>query len=274
MASLLNINTKFQNIKIDPSYRVPGEIILFLDDAWQLDTAVEFKYHESLITIPMAAAPSIVRTLICGGGDGMALRETLKFGEVQESTLVEIDAEMIRLFRDEQWSKYNGRSMSNQRARVICDDALSFTKKDTGLYDLIVLDFPSPGGSNKTKNYPNLYSRESIEGFLKLLKPQGVLSMQVSMPYIYLAGIAGQLIDKGFFVWNYDTYYNSRNADSFMVACRRNLSGLQRPLPPNPRFASKERVNVAFSPVTQVTRESLDYYRLFCHGEDIEHEYV
>lgn len=272
MASILNVNTKFQNIKIDPSYRTPGEIVLFCDNAWQLDTAVEFKYHESLITIPMAAAPSIVRTLICGGGDGMALRETLKFPEVQQSTLVEIDEGMIKLFRDDQWAKFNSRSMHDPRANVVCEDALAFAKKNTGLYDMVVLDFPSPGGSNKDKNYPNLYSRENIEGFLKLLKPFGILSMQVSMPYIYLAGIAGQLLDKGYFVWNYDTYYNPRNADSFMVASREKIR-LSRPIPKGCRFANPKRVEAAFSTVTEVTREHLDYYRQFCHGEDVEYEY-
>jgi spermidine synthase len=275
VASVLNVKTKFQNIRIDPSYRAPGEYTLFLDDAWQLDTAIEFKYHESLMTIPMAAAPSIVRVLICGGGDGMALREALKFSECQQATLVEIDEEMIKIFRDdERWAKYNRFSMKNPRARVIADDALAFARRETEKYDMIVLDFPSPSNSNKDKNYPNLYSKESIDTFLKLLKPWGTLSMQTSMPYIYLASIARQLLDRGFFVWNYDTYYNPRNADSFMVACQRNLAREQiRALPADRRFANVDRVKAAFSPVTGVTPAALDYYSLFCHGEDVEYEY-
>ena len=35
--------------------------------------------------------------LILGGGDGLALREVLRYGDVREVTLVDIDAAMIRL---------------------------------------------------------------------------------------------------------------------------------------------------------------------------------
>lgn len=273
MAALLNLNTKFQNIKIDPSLRLPGEIVLFCDDAWQLDTAVEFKYHESLVTLPLACAPGAARVLICGGGDGMALRESLKFPEVIQTTMVEIDSEMIRLFRDdERWARFNSYSMRDTRARVLAQDALAFAREDKELYDLIVLDFPSPGGSNKTKNYPNLYSPASLEVFARRLKPDGVLSMQVSMPYVYLAAAAKFLLDRGLYVWNYDTYYNPRNADSFMVACRSKLR-LSRKLPPT-RWADAARADVVFGRTTEVTEELLTYYRLFCHGEEVEHENV
>lgn len=273
MASLLNVQTKFQNIKIDPSLRSPGEIVLYCDDAWQLDSAVEWKYHESLVTIPLACAPGAARVLICGGGDGMALRESLKFPEIVQSTLVEIDEEMIRLFRDDdRWAKFNSRSMRHSRARVVAADALAFAREDKDLYDLIVLDFPSPGGRNKDKNYPNLYSPESLAVFAARLKPHGVLSMQVSMPYIYLAAAANFLLGQGFNVWNYDTYYNPRNADSFMVASRHQLTP-QRNLPLT-RWADLPRCRAAFSQVTEINRSTLDYYRLFCHGEDVEFENV
>ena len=272
MASLIEVNTKFQNIKIDPSNRNSGDVILFCDDAWQLDTAVEFKYHESLITIPMAASPAIVKVLICGGGDGMALREVLKFPEVHQATLVEIDPGMISLFRDDaRWSKFNNNSMKNPRAKVVTQDALAYARETPDLYDLIVLDFPSPSGSNSEKNYPNLYSPASLEVFLKKLKPSGVLSMQVSMPYIFLAATAQHLLSKGFYLWNYDTYYNTRNADSFMIASKQNLTQ-QRALP-TCRFANPERIKAAFSKATQVEQVSIDYFRLFCHGEDVEYEY-
>lgn len=273
MASLLNVNTQFQNVKIDPSPRSPGEIALYCDDAWQLDTAVEFKYHESLITLPLACAPGAARVLICGGGDGMALREALKFPEVLQATLVEIDPDMIQIFRDDdRWAKFNGFSMRQPRAVVLAADALKFAEQDTELYDLIVLDFPSPGGRNKAKNYPNLYSAKSLEIFHRRLKPRGVLSMQVSMPYVYLAAAAQFLLDRGMYVWNYDTYYNPRNADSFMVACRDRL----RPARALPlvRWADQARLEAAFSQVTAVTKDTIGYYRLFCHGEEVEHEYA
>lgn len=274
MASIINIKTPFQNIKIDPSLRCPGEIVLFCDDAWQLDTAVEYKYHESLITLPMVCAPAINKVLICGGGDGMALREVLRFPEVTHVDMVEIDPGMIKLFRDdEKWAKFNNLSMRNPKATVHVQDALEFAKNSKENYDLIVLDFPSPSGSNRDKNYPNLYSNNSLQIFTSRLKPQGVLSMQVSMPFLYLAGITNFLLDKRYFVWNYDVYYNSRNADSFMTACQRKLTPC-RAIPTAARFANKDRAQALYTDVTSLGKEHVEHFKLFCHGEDVEYEYA
>lgn len=274
MASIINVNTPFQNIKIDPSLRCQGEVVLFCDDAWQLDTAVEYKYHESLITLPMVSAPGINRVLICGGGDGMALREVLRFPEVTHVDMVEIDPGMIKLFRDdERWAKFNNFSMRQPKATIHVQDALEFARNSKEVYDLIVLDFPSPSGSNRSKNYPNLYSNASLQVFINRLKPHGVLSMQVSMPYLFLAGITNFLLDKRYFVWNYDVYYNSRNADSFMTACQRKLAPV-RSIPPAARFANKARADAVFSEVTRLEKPHVEHFKLFCHGEDVEYEYA
>ena len=46
----------------------------------------------------MAAHGAPRRVLVLGGGDGLAMREILKYPAVEQVTLVELDPEMTRLF--------------------------------------------------------------------------------------------------------------------------------------------------------------------------------
>ncbi len=70
---------------------------LFIDGHLQFSSDDERIYHELLVHVPMRAAPRRQRVLILGGGDGLALREVLRYGDVAEVTLVDIDEGMIRL---------------------------------------------------------------------------------------------------------------------------------------------------------------------------------
>ena len=93
------------------------------------------------------------------------------------------------------------------------------------------------------------------------------------MPFIYLSNIANFLLEKRYFVWNYDVYYNSRNADSFMTACQHKLTPI-RTIPASARFANKARVNAVYTEVTSLGKEDVEHFKLFCHGEDVEYEYA
>ena len=46
----------------------------------------------------LAAVPAPRRVLVLGGGDGLAVREILKYPRVERVTLVDLDPEMTRLF--------------------------------------------------------------------------------------------------------------------------------------------------------------------------------
>ena len=52
--------------------------LMFLDGQLQVATGDEWIYHESLIHIPMLSHRNPEKVAIIGGGDGGALRETLK----------------------------------------------------------------------------------------------------------------------------------------------------------------------------------------------------
>ena len=73
------------------------ETRLFLNGNLQLCSTDEARYHESLVHPVMALAKLKQRVLILGGGDGCALREVLKYSEVKEVMLVDLDPAMTQL---------------------------------------------------------------------------------------------------------------------------------------------------------------------------------
>src|SRR5215471_5424546 len=70
---------------------------LFLNGNLQFSSADEYRYHEALVHPAMSLAAAPRRVLVLGGGDGLALREILKYPSVESVTLVDLDPDMTRL---------------------------------------------------------------------------------------------------------------------------------------------------------------------------------
>lgn len=101
--------------------------------------------------------PSL-RVLVMGGGDGLAVREFLKYPNLASVDLVDIDPAMTKLARDHVWLKaLNGASLSDPRVHVFHEDAFIFIQKTETKYDIIVLDFPDPGNFAIGKLYSDLF---------------------------------------------------------------------------------------------------------------------
>jgi spermidine synthase len=152
---------------------------LFLNGALQLDSLDEYRYHEALVHPAMALADHREQVLVLGGGDGMAVREVLRFPGVKEVTLVDLDPRVTGLFTDHPLlAPLNRHALSDSRVRVINQDAGKFLEQTERLYDLIVLDLPDP----RALALSRLYTR----GFYRLatsrLAAQGRLVTQATSP--------------------------------------------------------------------------------------------
>jgi len=88
--------SQYQHIVIT-HYQPFDEVRLFLNGNLQLSSIDEDRYHESLVHPAMGLAKIRKQILILGGGDGCALREVLKYPEVQEVMLVDLDPAMTEL---------------------------------------------------------------------------------------------------------------------------------------------------------------------------------
>src|SRR6185295_3768795 len=67
---------------------------LFLNGHLQFSSADEYRYHEALVHPALSLQTNPKRVLVLGGGDGLALREILKYPSVEHITLVDLDPEM------------------------------------------------------------------------------------------------------------------------------------------------------------------------------------
>jgi len=122
-------------------------------------------YHESFVHPAMSIAKKREDVLILGGGDGLALREILKYQDVKKVTLVDIDPLIIKAASDLDFMRaLNKNAFFDSRVNVVVDDAFKFVEwlNKNNTYDLIFIDFPDPTDDSLSR----LYSKE----FYSLLK--------------------------------------------------------------------------------------------------------
>ena len=131
---------------------------LFLSGNLQFAERDEYRYHEALVHPAMAAHGAPKRVAVLGGGDGMAVREILKYPSVESITLVELDPAMTRLFTDHPvLSQLNSGALRSPKLRVINTDAFQWLQDTQDTFDVIVVDFPDPTNFAIGKLYTNSF---------------------------------------------------------------------------------------------------------------------
>lgn len=174
---ILSEQTQYQKIVMT---KHKDDIRLFLDGNLQFSSADEYRYHEALVHIPMMYAKSHERVLILGGGDGLAAREVLKYNDVNEIVLVDIDKQMTDLCStDKQLTKLNKGSLGNEKLQIFNQDAYLFVQENDKKFDVIIIDFPDPNNENLNKLYTNVFYN-----YIKSnLTENGVMVCQSTSPY-------------------------------------------------------------------------------------------
>jgi spermidine synthase len=172
--------TPYQEIVITRSVTLAGrpDLRLFLNGDLQFSSVDEYRYHESLVHPALAGDRANV--LILGGGDGLALREVLRYPDVRGVTLVELDPEMIRLARSRQeLAELNGHAFDDPRVRVINADAFNRLREMPERFDAVIVDMPDPDDVPTAK----LYSVEFYGLARRVLAPGGRLVAQAGSPF-------------------------------------------------------------------------------------------
>jgi spermidine synthase len=199
--------TRYQRLTIT---RWSDDVRLYIDGNLQFSSADEHRYHESLIHPAFAAREQLAKTparrvLVLGGGDGLAVRELLRYPAVTSIDLVDLDPEMTRLFRElPALAELNAGSLSDARVTVHNADAMRWLEQrrsanqpgereasphegrrpSTGGFhepwDIIVVDLPDPNNLSLGK----LYTREFYRLLRAALAPDGVAVVQATSPYL------------------------------------------------------------------------------------------
>ena len=189
---------------------------LYINGHLQFNSLDEAIYHEMLVHVPMSLAARKNNILILGGGDGLALRDVLKYGDVDKVTLVDIDPAIIKLasenpamielnqaaFHDSRVFSHTAagtsgaESISVFRQSRLADnyigsaeykladivvytiDADLFVRRIEQDYDVIIIDFPDPRSHELCK----LYSVDFYINLKGILSPDGIISVQSTSP--------------------------------------------------------------------------------------------
>ncbi|WP_278265707.1 polyamine aminopropyltransferase [Nocardia sp. AG03] len=172
--------TPYQQIVLTESFSPFGttDTRLFLNGGLQFSSVDEYRYHEALVHPVLAGNRRSV--LVLGGGDGLALREILRYPEIEAVTLVELDPAMIDLARtDTRLTSLNERSFDDPRVRVVTADAFSWLRGTPGLFDAVIVDLPDPDQTSVAK----LYSQEFYAMAAHVLAPGGRMVVQSGSPF-------------------------------------------------------------------------------------------
>lgn len=171
--------TQYQRIVVTQSTE-REDTRLFIDGHIQFSSRDEYRYHESLVHPVMSVPGERSHVLVLGGGDGLAIREVLKYEEVQQIDLVDIDPEMTRISASlPMLVDMNQRSLEDARVNVYNDDAFSFINQPGVLYDRVIIDMPDPHNEAINK----LYSKEFYTMIRKRMATGGVVVTQSSSPF-------------------------------------------------------------------------------------------
>lgn len=160
-------------------------LAFYINGDLQFDTADEAIYHEHLVIPAIAIArqrfpQTPLRVLICGGGDGLAARDALRFSEVAEVTLVDYSSDVLELGRTE-FAAYNHNSLIESsdtelgasRVTVHTREAFEFVSNlPDACYHVVICDFTFPTCTEDTQ----IYSLEWFQQVRRILHSQGVMS--------------------------------------------------------------------------------------------------
>jgi len=209
--------TPYQRIVIT---RGRGGFQLHLNGHLQFSSTDEYRYHEALVHPALALAGRPKRVLILGGGDGLALREVLRWPSVQAVTLVDLDQAMTHL-----WEKYpplgelNGHAYRDPRVQVVNQDAFIWVEGAGVAYDAAIIDFPDPS----TFALGKLYTTRFYRLLQRRLTPEAAVSIQCTSPLFARASywcIVRTLEAAGWVVRPYQTAVPSFGVWGFALARR------------------------------------------------------
>ncbi len=246
---------------------------LFLNGSIQFDTLDEYRYHESLVHPVMTRAPRIEQVVIFGGGDGMATREVLRYPDVKQVTLVDLDPEVTTLFRDDpRLAALNGNVLSDPRVTIVNADAWEHVKGRSAAYDVAILDLPDP----KDLAISKLYSRAFYADLVNALGVGGVMVTQATSP-VYARRAYWTIVatleatadryseNRTLQVLPYHAYVPSFGEWGFVIAAGRLQSEPSRSLPDGLKFFTNGEPDGLFSFPPDMAREKMDPNTLFDH---------
>ncbi|MFL6693949.1 MAG: polyamine aminopropyltransferase, partial [Ramlibacter sp.] len=234
---------------------------LFLNGNLQFAERDEYRYHEALVHPVMAAHGGPRKVAILGGGDGMAVREVLRYPGVESVTLVELDPHMTRLFStDPALVRLNGGSLSSPKLRIVNADAFGWLERSDETFDVVIVDFPDPTNFAIGKLYTNTFYA-LLE---RHLAASGYAVVQTTSPLIARESfwtVVATIEAAGLTATPYHAHVPSFGEWGYVIASRRPWR-LPQELPGGLRFLTTESVPLLFDFPRDMQRVPAEVNRL------------
>jgi len=191
---IFSYDTQYQHVTITERIMDPAKpkiVSMFINGRSQFASNDEQIYHSMLVAPVMLASARHDNVLIIGGGDGLALREVLRWQPLSVD-LVDLDKVIVEFFSKPVFDdgvqinqvliELNDRAFSDPRVHTHFGDA--FIKVDELIqqgyrYDTIIVDLPDPSHPDLNK----LYSARFYAKLKSLLTGDGAMVVQSTSPY-------------------------------------------------------------------------------------------
>ncbi len=180
---------------------------LFLNGNLQFNSFDEYRYHEALVHPAFSAlGRDAKRILVLGGGDGLAVREILKYPTIESVTLVDLDPAMTQVSRAvPALGELNRHALEDPRVTIINQDAFVWLdNREIAPFDVAIVDFPDPNNFALGK----LYTTRFYQLLKAKLLPDSSVVIQTTSPLMARKSywcIVKTLESSGFSVRPYNT---------------------------------------------------------------------
>jgi len=187
-------NTKFQHLTITQRFlaaNLPKVHSLYINGRLQFASNDEGVYHSMLTYPPLLASARTDHILVVGGGDGLAVRDILRWNP-ESVTLLDLDEGMLQLFKGEDTAApldvskrllaLNESALSDPRVNIVPGDAFKSVEALVGQrekFDTIIVDLPDPSHPDLNKLYSDYFYGKLRE----LLNGDGAIAIQSTSPY-------------------------------------------------------------------------------------------
>jgi spermidine synthase len=219
---------------------------LYLNSHLQFSSRDEYRYHEALVHPGLASLPGARRVLVLGGGDGLAVREILKYPGVESITLVDLDPEMTRQFSTHPLLRaLNADALKSPKVRVINADAFPWIERNGEMFDFAVVDFPDPNNYSLGK----LYSTAFYRLLKRSISAGGLVVVQSTSPMFARQSfwtIVETMKHAGFQAYPYHVYVPSFGEWGFVIGAHNAWQPGGGQLPGGLRFVNADTIGAMF----------------------------
>ena len=257
--------TPYQHLTVTKRHAgkgLPQIYSLYINGRLQFSSNDEMVYHSYLTYPAMLASARHDNILIIGGGDGLAVRDVLKWNP-SVVTLIDLDKAMIDLFsgKDDKAPKDISDMLLKLNQSAFLDERVSVINQDAFLeiesmisqgrkFDTVIVDLPDPSHPDLNKLYSNYFYLRLKE----LLNGDGALVVQSTSPYHAkeaFISIGKSVADAGFITQQYHTNVPTFGEWGWTIATVHGKNALDRIkeidlLPIQDRWLSKAMMEAAF----------------------------